>query len=340
MQLQKYAEKYPGQWVFNAPLYNLTWFHFKNTYAKALWYPINTTDLIHFLSTETMDYTLIGNGSNTVLPSLSKLLICTKHLNRVVLHDEYVVADCGITNIKLINLCLKHDLGGIEFLYTIPGTLGGAVCSNAGAHGDEIANYIIWVEVFDTHSGLTSIRNRESIHFDYRFCSLLQDYSTSQYDHIITAIHFPSSHLSHFIQQGVPSTTSRHTYTLPSASTHLLPQFIITRIAIKLKSVDKVESESIIKRNIKYVEEKQPRNNTLGSTFKNYRDKPAWQLISTLDEHDLISENAYFSPLHRNFLINAGDCTPHEAVNLIMHVRQKILENHGIALDLEVKLVV
>ncbi len=48
---------------------------------------------------------------------------------------------------KFVDFCIQNELAGVEMLAGIPGTLGGAVVMNAGAHGGEIADHLVDVEV-------------------------------------------------------------------------------------------------------------------------------------------------------------------------------------------------
>jgi UDP-N-acetylmuramate dehydrogenase len=58
---------------------------------------------------------------------------------------------------SLAGVALAHGLSGLEFAIAIPGTVGGAVRMNAGAHGTELSDVLEWVDVFRLLEG-TSVR--------------------------------------------------------------------------------------------------------------------------------------------------------------------------------------
>ena len=78
---------------------------------------------------------------------------------------------------------------------------------------------------------------------------------------------------------------------------------------------------------------------TCGSTFKNPKDKKAWQLIKESECEKLSVGNAIISEKHCNFFINNGKATSLEIEKLIEAVKQKVFEKTGINLELELKVI-
>ena len=113
---------------------------------------------------------LIGNGTNLLVADegLDRLVICTagqmEQLRRV---DETTIeADAGISLAKLAMYARREGLTGLEFAHGIPGTLGGAVCMNAGAYGGEMKQVIREVTAL-TESGVVRYSGEEC-GFGYR----------------------------------------------------------------------------------------------------------------------------------------------------------------------------
>jgi len=67
----------------------------------------------------------------------------------------------------IIQYCMEKNLGGIEFLAGIPGTVGGAVFGNAGAFDGEIGDHVVEALVFDEHDSEQEV-DREYFAFEYR----------------------------------------------------------------------------------------------------------------------------------------------------------------------------
>jgi UDP-N-acetylmuramate dehydrogenase len=72
---------------------------------------------------------------------------------------------------KVISQARQHDLGGITALIGLPGTVGGAVYGNAGAHGVEIGDFVEKIKLFDSKKGVHE-ENREFFQFSYRYSIL------------------------------------------------------------------------------------------------------------------------------------------------------------------------
>ena len=80
-------------------------------------------------------------------------------------------ADLGGT----VTFCAKHDLGGMEGLIGVPGSVGGALRMNAGAYGTQIGPFVREVELYRAASGEVETIRGKDICFDYRHTSLADD---------------------------------------------------------------------------------------------------------------------------------------------------------------------
>lgn len=116
--------------------------------------------------------TVLGTGSN--------VLISDRGIRGIVLRLSGELADvhadrssgeleagAGALNAPLVALALSMDLAGIEFLATIPGTFGGALIMNAGAHGGEIGPFVRSVTLIDRSLSIVT-RTGDQCGFAYR----------------------------------------------------------------------------------------------------------------------------------------------------------------------------
>ena len=78
---------------------------------------------------------------------------------------------------------------------------------------------------------------------------------------------------------------------------------------------------------------------TCGSTFKNPKDKKAWELIKNSSCNLASFGKASISKKHCNFFVNEGGASSEDIEKLINFVRQKVFEKYKITLDLELKIV-
>ncbi|PIE60021.1 MAG: UDP-N-acetylenolpyruvoylglucosamine reductase [Desulfobulbus propionicus] len=82
-------------------------------------------------------------------------------------NDIKVRAGAGCRLSRLLSFCLEQELSGLEWMAGIPGTVGGAICMNAGAHGNVVADTLKDVEAVDS-SGKRVCLTSEEITFGYR----------------------------------------------------------------------------------------------------------------------------------------------------------------------------
>ena len=145
--------------------------------ALALVEPKDTSELITVLDLcceWVIPYRVIGRMSNT-MPRGERypgVLIRTTGINRCRLRDERVYAECGCSLSSLVRLGSEGGYGGIEALYHIPGTLGGAVYGNAGACGTEICDVFISGRVYYPKERRIICVDNEQMRFSYRKSAL------------------------------------------------------------------------------------------------------------------------------------------------------------------------
>jgi UDP-N-acetylmuramate dehydrogenase len=93
---------------------------------------------------------ILGNGSDLVVADAGfRGLVVRNRAKSVRLAGTTLTADGGAPMAMLVKRCTAAGLAGLEFGISIPGTLGGAVWANAGAHGGEMRDVIDEVEVWD-----------------------------------------------------------------------------------------------------------------------------------------------------------------------------------------------
>ncbi|NLL37970.1 MAG: UDP-N-acetylmuramate dehydrogenase [Clostridiales bacterium] len=93
---------------------------------------------------------IIGNGSNILASDgrIASIAVKTHDgLSQVTFCDDTCFAESGMLLSRLAVNAQKKGLAGLEFVYGIPGTLGGAVFMNAGAYGAEMKDVVVETEV-------------------------------------------------------------------------------------------------------------------------------------------------------------------------------------------------
>ena len=93
----------------------------------------------------------------------------------VVLEGNFAHVDAAADLGRTITYCAKNDLGGMEGLIGVPGTVGGALRMNAGAYGMQIGSYVREVKVYRAASRKIEILRGHQISFEYRHTSFAPD---------------------------------------------------------------------------------------------------------------------------------------------------------------------
>lgn len=125
-------------------------------------------ELIKYLKDNKIKYIVLGRGSNVILPDddFDGVLILLDNLNKVSILDNFVDVEVGINLSAFIMDLINNNLGGLENLCGIPGTLGGAIVGNAGCFGSEISDYL--VDITYLENGEVHTISKDECKFSYR----------------------------------------------------------------------------------------------------------------------------------------------------------------------------
>ncbi|MCD0486868.1 UDP-N-acetylmuramate dehydrogenase [Pedobacter sp. MC2016-14] len=114
---------------------------------------------------------IIGGGYNIILSNEfyeDDFVIFSGNFGKVVLDNEFITAESGVSMFDLSNIALQASLSGLELFYDIPSSLGGAVVMNAGASGEEIKDLLVKVRYYDPVLNIFTDILRDDISFEYR----------------------------------------------------------------------------------------------------------------------------------------------------------------------------
>jgi UDP-N-acetylmuramate dehydrogenase len=148
--------------------------------AQYFYVPADIEDLSEFMFSLPIDMSVIwvGLGSNLLVRDggLSGVVISVVGvLNKLEKSNKNVMTiGAGVTCAKAARVAAKEGLAGIEFLASIPGSIGGALAMNAGAYGGEIWDYVEQVEIIN-RNGQRKIYSSNQFEVAYRSVSLADD---------------------------------------------------------------------------------------------------------------------------------------------------------------------
>jgi UDP-N-acetylmuramate dehydrogenase len=134
--------------------------------------------LLSLLDSHGVPHRFLGGGSN-LLASDGELPWVVLQLASpdpdVVLKGNFAHVDAAADLGRTVTYCAKHDLGGMEGLIGVPGTVGGALRMNAGAYGMQIGSYVREVKLYRAATRQIEILRGEQISFEYRHTSFAPD---------------------------------------------------------------------------------------------------------------------------------------------------------------------
>jgi len=135
-------------------------------------------EVMHLLASENIPHRFLGGGTNVLiadgdLPYVILHLPTAHPGMRVEGNAAYVDASADLGG--MVTFCAKHDLGGMEGLIGVPGSVGGALRMNAGAYGTQIGPHVREVELYRAATGKIETLRGDEIRFDYRHTSFAPD---------------------------------------------------------------------------------------------------------------------------------------------------------------------
>ena len=253
--------------------------------------------VLEFAKKENVKITILGNGSN--------VLVSDKGINGIVIKTnlkEINIENKDSENVEvtvndavpigfLAQKFLKEEITGFEELSGIPGTIGGAILMNAGAHGKEIKDIVTEVTAMDYNGKIFNFTNEEA-EFTYRHSK----FSNGEY--------------------------------------------IILQAKMLLQKGSKEEIKAKMDEYAQYRKEKQPiEYPSAGSTFKRGTDFITAKLIDEAGLKGYSIGGAKVSEKHAGFIINTGDATAKDVLDLARYVTDKVYEKFGKKIEFEIKIL-
>lgn len=143
-----------GKYMKNVPLSRYTWFGVGGP-AEVMYIPEDEDDLSKFMKTKpyNLPVFIIGAGSNLLIrdggiPGVI-IKLDNKNFKQMVIGENTITLGAGFRNKEMRKTLVEKGMGGLEFLCSIPGLIGGSVKTNAGCYGSEVKDVIVSATVVD-----------------------------------------------------------------------------------------------------------------------------------------------------------------------------------------------
>lgn len=287
--------------------------------AERVYQPAGLDDLVCFLRTLPADEPLVavGLGSNLLVRDgglRGTVLLLHGALSGLRLEaNGCIYAEAGVPGAKLARFAALHNLGGAEFFAGIPGTLGGMLAMNAGCYGSEIWEKVSRVQTVDRH-GVLRVRTAADYEIGYRHVERIEERGSR------------SEECSGFSKSSIQNPES--------------PEEWFVSATMKFEAGDGETARQEIKSLLGKRIASQPLNlPNAGSVFRNPPGDHAARLIQQCGLKGKRIGGAQVSEKHANFIVNTGSATAADIENLINEVRTTVLQQTGVDLYPEVKII-
>lgn len=127
-----------------------------------------------------MPTTILGNGTNILVSDRGVEGLVIRLLDTGIqpsLEKGLVLARSPMPLAALLDFAMVRDLAGLEYLVSIPGTVGGAVYMNAGSFSQAISTHLAYVEYLDRSLEYV-VKKHEELDFDYRYSEFQENGGT------------------------------------------------------------------------------------------------------------------------------------------------------------------
>ena len=178
-ELKNFANTIKGKLNFNYDLKKSNWFNIGGK-TKAYFRPDSLNELVVFLKKfgNKGKILTLGAGSNVLINDKTfdgVIIKLGKNFSNIsVLPNRTIIAGSATTDKKLSEFALENNIGGLEFLACIPGTVGGGLRMNSGCFEKEFKDVLLSVQAIDKNGRVLTIPSSK-IKFGYRENDLNKD---------------------------------------------------------------------------------------------------------------------------------------------------------------------
>ena len=259
--------------------------------------------IVSFANENKIQNIIIGAGSNVIFgdDGYNGLVIVNRASNIVFMPQKgEVIVDSGAPLAKLIIEAANRDLGGMENLYGIPGTVGGAVYGNAGANGVEICSFLKSITLL-THDNKIVRYKPEWLRALYRNTKIKNMRKKHLNTPLILSCKFQLTHN-------------------------------------KKEDITKKIKDIITIRKEKQPYEK-PSAGSIFRNLGTQKEKTAGFILDQVGAKKLKTNGAEVSKKHANFIINNNNAKASEILFLIQEMKKLAHDLYGVELEEEVEII-
>ena len=175
-ELESFRKDIKGDLLFDYDLKKRNWFNIGGK-VQIYFKPETLNELVLFIKKFSSEYRIftLGAGSNILLTDdkiHGAVIKLGKNFSNIsLLSDEKIIAGSACTDKQVSDFAMENNIGGLEFLSCIPGTIGGGLRMNSGCFGIEFRDILLSVQALDEKGNMVTIPSNK-INFGYRYSGL------------------------------------------------------------------------------------------------------------------------------------------------------------------------
>ena len=177
--IKKFAHDIKSDIFFDFDIKKLNWFNIGGK-TRIFFKPKSLKELIDFLKLYSYrsKIFILGSGSNVLFKDEIYegviIKLGSNFSNISILNENMIVAGGATFQKKLSEVAKDNEIGGLEFLSCIPGSVGGGIRMNSGCFDQEFKDVLVSIQYVD-YKGIIKTISANKINFNYRNTDLPQD---------------------------------------------------------------------------------------------------------------------------------------------------------------------
>lgn len=272
-------------------------------------------EAISYSQEKKLAFFILAGGSNLIISRRGYSgLVLHMAIDYYHLNNQQLTAGASTSIAKLVNVSIDQSLAGLEWAGGLPGSFGGAIRGNAGAFGGEMKDVISSVKSINLETGQEAIRSNAECLFGYR---------DSLFKHRPELI----------VEATVELKPGEHPALRAAADSHI--QYRQDKHPMEFPSAGSIFKNTPVERVPKDVLP-QFQANVKTDPFPVV---PTAKIIADAGLEGLRVGDAQVSEKHTNYIVNLGNATGEEIVELITQVKAAVKKKFGISLEIEPELV-
>ena len=298
--------------------------------------------LVQLARSRGIPHVVIGRGSDLVVSDAGfrgLVILCRAEACRI--EDRRLTADAGLPLARAATLAQRAGLSGLEFGLAIPGTVGGAVWANAGAHGSDVAAILETATVLraDGRQVVEPAAALALAYRDSRFKHRAGEVGAAASDGATAAgaTAGADAGADNATAAGATAGADTGADNATAADAMAWPELILDA-TFRLSPATPDEIRARLDEIRRWRREHQPLGlPSAGSVFRNPPDDSAGRLIDACGLKGLRVNGAAISEAHANFIVNAGGASASDVRRLAERARATVAERFGVDLVYEVQ---